>query len=226
MPLFASSEFRGKSRRGLYGDVVEELDDSVGRILSTLAELKIDERTLVFFTSDNGPWLDHERKRRLGWAVARRQRQHLGGGMREPAIAWWPGRIPAAVRSAELASTLDLFATIHALLDIPLPSDRTLDSFDIRPVLLGTGPSPRPSFFYYRGTHLMAVRLGPWKAHFVTQPALRNGKPTEHDPPQLYNLDHDPSEANDVAKDHPEVVAEIRQLVEQHTAGVSGPLRN
>ena len=106
---------------------------------------------------------------------------------------------------------------------MPLPTDRTLDSFDLRPVLFGTGESPRKSLLYYRGRKLMAARLGPWKAHFMTQAGYGQAKPEAHDPPLLFNLEHDPSEQYDVAKKHPEVISEIRQLVAEHQAGLEAP---
>jgi arylsulfatase A-like enzyme len=221
VPLHASSAFKGNSRRGLYGDVVEELDASVGRILETLRELKIEEQTFVFFTSDNGPWLLMHEKGGSAGLLREGKGSTWEGGMREPAIAWWPGTIPAGRTSAELSCTMDLFATIHKIVDIPLPADRTLDSFDIRGVLLGTSPSPRQSFFYYRGTRLMAARMGPWKAHFLTQSGYGGpAEPAAHDPPLLYNLERDPAEKHDVAKDHPDVIADIRKLVEEHTSQV------
>src|SRR5207244_610182 len=104
---------------------------------------------------------------------------------------------------------MDLFATIHALAGIELPTDRTLDSFDLTPLFKGQGPSPRQSFFYYRGTRLMAARMGPWKAHFMTQPGYGGPEPEKHDPPLLYNLAEDPSEQFDVAKQHADVIAAI-----------------
>jgi arylsulfatase A len=221
VPLHASTDFQGKRRRGLYGDVVEELDASVGDVLRALVELEIDKQTLVVFTSDNGPWLSMKQNGGSAGLLREGKGSTWEGGMREPAIAWWPGTIAAGRVTEDLASTLDLFATIHALVGIPLPTDRTLDSFDIRPVLLGTGSSPRQSFFYYRGTQLMAARMGSWKAHFLTQDGYGQAKAMPHDPPLLYQLDVDPSEKYDVAKGHPDVVAAIRELASQHQAGVT-----
>jgi arylsulfatase A-like enzyme len=182
VPLFASSDFKGTSRRGLYGDVVEELDWSVGQVLTTIEELKLDRRTFVVFTSDNGPWLTRNQNGGSAGLLRGGKGSTWEGGMREPAIAWWPGTIKPGRTTAELASTMDLFATIHALAGIPLPADRALDTFDIRPVLFGTGPSPRQAYFYYRGTKLMAVRSGPWKAHFMTQDGYGQPQPETHDP--------------------------------------------
>ena len=225
VPLFASEAFRGQSRRGLYGDVVEELDASVGRVLDTLRELKLDERTLVFFTSDNGPWLIKNQAGGSAGLLRDGKGSTWEGGMREPAIAWWPGTIPAGRTTAELATTMDLLPTIQALAEIPLPADRTLDGQDIRPLLTGSGARPRQSVLYYRGTRLMAARLGAWKAHFYTQAAYGPGsnEAKQHDPPLLYQLDNDPSERFDVAKDHPEAIAEIRKLVSEHQAGLTPP---
>jgi len=220
VPLFASDKFKGTSRRGLFGDVVEELDWSVGQVLETLRELKLDEKTLVFFTSDNGPWLIKNQNGGSAGLLRGGKGSTWEGGMREPTIAWWPKTIPAGTVSGELGCTTDLLATIDALVDVPLPSDRTLDSYDIRPVLLGTGESPRKSLLYYRGRQLMAARLGPWKAHFMTQAGYGQPKPTQHDPPLLFQLENDPSEKYDLAKDHPEVIARIRTLVSEHKAGL------
>ncbi|HEX3725810.1 MAG TPA: sulfatase [Pirellulales bacterium] len=220
VPLHASPDFQGKSRRGLYGDVVEELDASMGQLLRELVHLEIDKQTLVIFTSDNGPWLPMKQNGGSAGLLREGKGSTWEGGMREPAIAWWPGTIAAGRVTDELASTLDLFATIHALAEIPLPADRTFDSFDIRPLLLGSGPSPRPAFFYYRGTHLMAARMGPWKAHFLTQAGYGQAQAMPHDPPLVYQLDVDPSEKYDVAKDHIEIIAAIRDLVSKHRADI------
>ncbi len=222
-PLFASEKSKGTSRRGRYGDVVTELDDSVGQVLETLRELELAERTLVIFTSDNGPWLIRNQNGGSAGLLRGGKGSTWEGGMRVPTIAWWPGTIPAERTSTELGCTTDLMATICGLIDAPLPSDRTLDSFDLRPVLLGTGDSPRKSLLYYRGRQLMAARLGAWKAHFKTQEGYGQPKPDVHDVPLLYNLEHDPSEKYDVAKGHPEVIADIRKLVAEHEAGLEAP---
>ncbi|MFV2069067.1 MAG: sulfatase-like hydrolase/transferase, partial [Pirellulales bacterium] len=144
------------------------------------------------------------------------------GGMRVPGIFWWPGKIgPGAVRR-QVASTMDLFATLHRLAGVELPSGRTLDSHDLSPLLFADGASTRQSLFYYRGQRLMAVRHGPWKAHLFTQPAYGPGSrtATPHDPPLLYNLDEDPSEQYDVAQQHADVVEAIRAAIAVHLAGL------
>lgn len=216
VPLFASDAFLGKSPRGLYGDVIEEIDWSVGQILQTLRDQKIDRNTLVVFTSDNGPWLTFG----LHGGSAGMLREGKGstweGGMRVPALAWWPGTIPAGQTTQDLASTLDLLPTAAALAGAELPADRPLDGYDLSPVLKGQGPSPREVMYYYRGTKLYAVRQGPWKMHYITRSAYGPDKPVEHNPPQLYHLGQDPSEQHNVAKDHPEVLAKIEAIVAEH----------
>jgi arylsulfatase A-like enzyme len=219
-PLFASERFSGKSRRGLYGDVVEEIDWSVGRILATLRDLGLGEHTLVIFTSDNGPWLTQKQDGGSAGLLRDGKRTTFEGGMRVPAIAWWPGKVKPGVTSHALASTMDIFTTSLKLAGVEAPSHRIIDGKDLAPVLLGTGPCQRELLFYYRGTRLMAVRKGPWKAHFVMQGGLtRDADPVVvHDPPVLYQLEHDPAEMHDVADEHPDVIAAIRREADRHRA--------
>lgn len=219
VPLFASSTFAGQSRRGLYGDVVEELDAAVGQVLDCLRQEGLAGQTLVWFTSDNGPWLIQNEQGGSAGLLREGKGSTWEGGMREPAIVWQPGTVPAGVVSAELASTLDILPTFCKLAGIEPPSDRPLDGYDIREVLKG-GPSPRREMFYYRAYELMAVRLGPWKAHFLTQAGYGQPQPERHDPPLLFHLEIDPSERFNVAAQHPEVLAEIQALVEKHRAGL------
>ena len=139
--------------------------------------------------------------------------------MREPTIAWWPGKVPPGSVSQELASTLDFLPTFCALAGAEAPQDRPLDGYDITSVLDG-GASPRNKMFYYRSYELMAARLGPWKAHFLTQTGYGQPEPTKHDPPLLFNLDVDPGESYDVAGKNPAVIEEIKALVEKHRSGM------
>ena len=219
-PLFASEAFEGKSLRGLYGDVVEELDWSTGQILATLRELGLQENTFVFFTSDNGPWLIRDLQGGSAGLLRDGKGSTWEGGMREPAIAWWPGRIFPGTVSHALSTTMDLYATALSLAGAPLPDDRELDGIDISPVLFREKDQVRETVFYYRCMQLFAARKGPWKAHFITQGAYAGDGPVSHDPPELYNLDRDPAERYNVAADHPEVIAEIIRVVEQHRATV------
>jgi arylsulfatase A-like enzyme len=219
VPLYASDEFDGTSLRGLYGDVVEELDWSVGRILGTLRGLGLAEKTLVLFTSDNGPWLTQKIRGGSAGLLRGGKGSTWEGGMREPAIAWQPGTVPSGAVSAELTSTLDVFPTALALAGAKLPGDRAIDGFSMLPVLHGKGKSRRNVMFFYRGTRLMAVRMGSWKAHLITQ-AGYGKKPVDHKPAKLFHLEHDPSEKHDLAEKHPEVLAAIEAEIEAHLATV------
>lgn len=221
VPLFASKDFKDTSSRGLYGDVVEELDWSVGQTLGTLRRLGLAENTLVFFTSDNGPWLTQNLRGGSAGLLRGGKGSTWEGGVREPSLAWWPGTIQAASVSQGLASTMDIFTTSLTLAGVEIPKDRVIDGVDMMPMLRG-GESRRNTLFYYRGTRLMAVRKGPWKAHFITQAGYRE-KPTSHDPPALYHLEHDPSEKYDVAKKNPAVIADIMKEVERHRARMKMP---
>ncbi|MBL6707199.1 MAG: sulfatase [Planctomycetaceae bacterium] len=217
VPLFRSKEFEGKSLRGLYGDVIEEIDWSVGQVLQTLRDLKLDQKTIVWFTSDNGPWLTFNDHGGSAGLLREGKGTTWDGGMREPSICWWPGTIPAGQVSAELGTTMDIYSTSLALAGAELEKDRIVDGYDLTESLKGNAKSPRDIVYYYRGTRLMALRKGPWKAHFATQESYTgNNKLNEHDPPVLYNLEVDPSEKWDVAARHPEVIAEIKAAADAH----------
>jgi arylsulfatase A len=234
MPLFRTPPFAGRSVRGLYGDVIEELDAETGRLLDTLRELRLDGNTLVVFTSDNGPWALFDEQGGSAGPLRGAKGGTFEGGMRVPAIFWWPGTIQPGVVLG-MGSTLDLLPTVAALAGAQVPTDRVLDGYDLRPVLHRTAPvkgdagqdqagagdarGPRKTMFFYRGSTLYAVRHGSFKAHLITRPEYTGG-PSEHDPWLLYNLDHDPSERYDVASRHPQVLAEMRRIVEAHAATV------
>ena len=209
VPLATSTEFVGHSSAGVYGDVLEELDASTGRVLDALHDAGIDPRTLVVFTSDNGPWLpfhDH-----AGTAAPLRQGKGTTweGGVRTPAIFWWPGTIHPAVVD-DIGSAMDLFTTAGLLAGAEIPTDRPIDGLDLRAPLLGTGRSPRTKIFYYADDELRAVRKGAYKAHFITSGAYGIGPGrAEHNPPLLFDLTVDPGEEHDVAKEHPDVVNDL-----------------
>jgi arylsulfatase A len=219
VPLFASLEFKGKSRAGIYGDTVEEIDWSVGQVLDALKKEGIADRTLVIFTSDNGPWLEEGDQGGSPGPFREGKGTTWEGGMREPAIAWWPGRIRPGVTS-EMANAMDLFPTALALAGGPLPAGVMLDGIDIAPLLFDSKPLPERPFFFYRGNQLFACRLGPWKAHFLTQSGQGAGRPQSQDPPLLFDLGRDPSEKRNVAAAHPDIVAQIQEVVKVHRAGV------
>ncbi len=224
IPLFASEEARGTSARGLYGDVIEEIDTSVGRILETLRQTGLAERTMVVFTSDNGPWLTQDQRGGTAGLLRGGKGSTWEGGMREPGLFWWPGTIPAGRIAHELGATLDLMPTALALSGADLPKDRIYDGVDLSPVLhgqtVGRAEGPRQEMPFYRGERLFAYRVGPWKLHLQTQAGYRQRQAEAHDPPQLYHLEHDPSEKYDLAEKHPEVVREILQTIERHRQSI------
>jgi arylsulfatase A len=223
-PLAASANFRGKSARGLYGDAVEEVDWSVGEILRTLRDLKQHTNTFVFFSSDNGP----ARYLREEGGSAGPLRDGKGstweGGQREPAIAWWPGKIKPAVTPA-FGTMMDLFPTIAGLAAASLPSDRVYDGVSLAPVLFNGAPGREPLLFHYNQGALRAVRKGKWKLHIETNSALPKRIPYRKEPqPLLYNLDSDTAEEWNVAAAHPGIVRELLALIDQHKASFTpGP---
>lgn len=227
-PIFASDRFRGRSSRGLYGDVLEEIDDSVGQVLDAVKRVGIDERTLAVFTSDNGPWLifgDH------GGSAGRLRggkKQTFDGGVRVPAIIRWPGVIAAGRVSSKIVTVFDLLPTFAKLADAPLPQ-KAIDGIDLTGLLRGeANPSlSRRPFFYYWNNELRAVRSGRWKLQFphvdhqAPDPAAigfggKRGKVTdvEHSL-ALYDLEQDPGESKNVAAEHPSVVGRLERLADQ-----------
>jgi arylsulfatase A-like enzyme len=210
-PHLPAPEFRGRSRSGAYGDLVEELDWSAGEILDHLRETGLAERTLVVFTSDNGP--DPKPPPHgsagpfQGW-----KESTFEGGMRVPALFWWPGKIAPGVVS-EMGASLDLLPTLLSLAGISPRPDVILDGEDLSPALLGTGPSPRRIMYYYALGHLDAVRWGPFKAHFTTR---SGGIAERHRRPLLFNVNHDPGETMDIAILQPDVVRGMRRIRSAH----------
>jgi arylsulfatase A len=218
VPLHVSAKFRGKTERGLYGDVIEALDWSLGRVLDAIGELGLDETTLVIFTSDNGPWLT---RGEIGGS-ARPLRGGKGttyeGGMRVPFIARWPGKAPAERVSGEVLTQLDLFPTIVRFCGAKMP-ERKIDGKDFSAVLLGKeGAEPvHEAVFFYGDGNLNAVRSGKWKLKLVTSlreetQYIKYETPETKIPLSLFNLENDPAEQKSVAMDHPEVVEKLRKL--------------
>lgn len=219
VPMFASPDFKGKSRAGIYGDAVEELDWSVGEILSTLRESKLAENTLVVFSSDNGPWLTMGNQGGSAGLLRDGKGSTWEGGMRVPGIAWMPGKIQPGV-TTQMSSVLDLYPTALKLAGAPAPKDVSLDGVDLTALLFDRQPLAERAFFYYRGTEIFACRIGEWKAHFKTQIGYGQPKPDVHTSPLLFNLALDPSEKRNVAKQHPDVMAQIQAAVNEHHASV------
>jgi len=217
IPLFASATFEGSSRAGRYGDVVEEIDSSIGILLRTLQEMQLMDNTCVIFTSDNGPWLQFKQHGGSAGLLREGKGTTWEGGMREPTIFYWPGKIKPAVIS-DIGSTLDLFVTIAALAGTELPQDRIMDSYDLSPTLLNQAPSPRREMFYYRGQQLYAIRRDAYKMHLITENEYKaDNQRTIHQPPLLYNVDVDPGEHYDISSHHPEIIAELKTIVHEHT---------
>jgi arylsulfatase A-like enzyme len=220
VPLHPGEKFRGKSGNGTYGDWVEEVDWSVGRVLDTVRELKLDDRTLVLFTSDNGPWLTQGKHGGVAGPLRGGKGSTWEGGVREPAVAWWPGKIAAGASSDAVAANLDVLPTFVKLAGGAVPADRKLDGVDLWPVLSGAAKeSPRESYFYFHGNRLDAVRSGPWKLAIQPQPEAKPGEkgpPPDADKahtPRLYNLVEELGERTDVAAQHPDVVKRLQELV-------------
>lgn len=219
VPLFVSDDFSGVSRRGLYGDVIEEIDWSVGTILETLRQEEIAEDTLVVFTSDNGPWNSFRQQGGSAGLLRDGKGSTWEGGMREPTVFWQPGSIEPGV-VMEMGSTLDLLPTFAAMTESKLP-ETTLDGHDLSPVLFHGKAGPRSTMFYYHGSEVYAVRSGQFKAHFKTKTSYVGQKKAEvHEPPLLFHLGHDPSEEYNIASDHPEVIESIRKLRAEHEASI------
>lgn len=217
VPLFASERFEGKSRAGIFGDAVEEMDWSVGEVLDTLRAEGIAENTFVFFTSDNGPWLIMGAQGGSAGLLREGKGSTWEGGMRVPAIAWWPGRIKPGV-TRQLAHAMDLFPTALAMAGASMPKDRVIDGANLAPLLFdgqALSESER-AFFYYRGEKLAAVRMGQWKAHFFTQNGYGQPQPESHDPPLLFHLGVDPSEKRNIASNHSDVIERLRMAVLAH----------
>ena len=213
-PLVSSESKRGMSNRGAYGDVVEELDQSVGYILQTLKDLDIDDNTFVIFTSDNGPW---------GWAnvdggssglLKGNKGSVFEGGYRVPAIAWMPGMIEKGTVSTALASTLDLYPTLIAMAGNENFYKEELDGVNITNTFFKNNPV-RYDIHYYRQDTLVGIRHKEWKM-FIRDPNPWNDDLRQEDMPVLYNIEHDPSEKYNVADKNSDIVNEILSLSVEH----------
>lgn len=225
-PIVPGAAFAGRSANGRYGDWVEEVDASVGRVLDVLRELQLDEQTLVVFTSDNGPWLIKGPDGGTAGPLRGGKGSTWEGGVRVPTIAWWPGRIAAGARCDTVAGTIDLLPTLVALAGGTLPADRVLDGRNLAPLLLGeTTAAPREAHYYFAGYQLQAVRQGAWKLAIAPQPETmgQGVAPDASGPgPRLYHLDDDLGEQTDVAAQYPDVVSRLQGLAERISAELGG----
>jgi arylsulfatase A-like enzyme len=226
VPLYVSDKFAGKTERGLFGDVISEIDWSVGEILAALRRNGLDDRTLVVFTSDNGPWLSYGNHAGSAKPLAYGKGTAWDGGVRVPCVMRWPGKIPAGTTCDEPAMTIDVLPTVAKLLGVTLDSSRPIDGLDIAGLMTG-GPeakSPHDALYFYWGEALHAIRAGKWKLHFphpyihvVTpgaegRPGKLNQQKTEL---ALYDLEADSGELQNVADRHPQVVAELQKLADR-----------
>lgn len=227
VPIFASEKFAGSTGKGVFHDVIAEIDWSVGEIRRFLREAKLDEKTLILFTSDNGPWLSYGNHAGSAGPLREGKGTAWEGGVREPTIACWPGHIPAGTTSDAVAATIDVLPTVAYLAGADLPT-RKIDGLNIWPVLAGDQQqtSPHEAYYYYWGKELHAVRSGAWKLHFPhTYRSLAGNAPGADGKPgpykqlkcelELYNLYDDIGESRNVADQHPDVVQRLQTLADK-----------
>ena len=224
-PLFASDNFLGKSKRGLYGDVIEEIDHGIGLIIEELKKNNLDKNTIVVFTSDNGPWLPFETHSGSAGLLREGKGTTWEGGQRIPGIFWGNGIKPGVIN--DLGSTMDIFPTLLEMSNTSMVNDRIMDGVSIKNTLLKHEPSKRETIFYYRSREIYAIRYGEYKAHLITQGAYNYPKGSDRkiilDKPLLYNLNIDPSEKYNVADKNPEILVEINMILEKHKKNLKAP---
>jgi len=239
VPLHVSDKFKGKSQQGLYGDVIMEIDWSVGEILRALKNNRLDDQTFVVFTSDNGPWLSYGNHAGSAYPLREGKLTSWEGGTREPCIMRWPGQIPAGSVSREPLMTIDLFPTIARLIGAQLPQHK-IDGLDVWPIIAGGPKAKNPHeayYFYYENNQLQAVTSGRWKLYLphtyrtlAGQPGGRDGLPAPYQPrkigTELYDLENDVSETTDVAARHPDVVRRLEALAEKAREDLGDSLTN
>ena len=226
VPLYVSEKFRGKSGAGLFGDVIMEVDWSVGQIVDALQRNGLTDNTLVIFTSDNGPWLSYGEHAGSALPLREGKGTMFEGGCRVPCIMKWPGRIPAGTTCDEPAMTIDILPTLAHLIGAQLP-EHPIDGLNIWPLMEGApdAVTPHESLYFYWGRELHAVRSGKWKLHFAHEYRTLNGRqggrdgiPAKYEtgslPQSLFNLEDDPEETRDVSSQHPEVVRQLARFAE------------
>jgi arylsulfatase A-like enzyme len=227
VPLHVSDKFKGKSKKGLYGDVIMEIDWSVGQILAALKKQDLDKQTLVIFTSDNGPWLSYGNHAGSAGPLREGKMTTWEGGHREPCIMRWPGQIPANTVCREPAMTIDLLPTIAKLAGAELPKHK-IDGLDIWPLIAGkpNAKNPHDAYYFYWNRELQAVRSGKWKLHFPhkyisldDKPGGKDGRPARYvqreTPLALFDLAEDMGETTNVAAKHPEIVKRLKELADK-----------
>jgi arylsulfatase A-like enzyme len=226
VPLGVSDKFKGKSKQGMYGDVLMEIDWSMGQILATLEKHGLDKNTLVIFTSDNGPWLSYGNHAGGAGPFREGKGTTFEGGVRVPCVARWPGKVAAGRVCNEPAMTIDLFPTFAKLIGGELPA-HPIDGLDISPVLLDKAgaKSPHEAFYFYWSNELQAIRAGGWKLHFpheyraLTSAAGKDGRPAGYSNQRvelsLYDIEKDVGEKENVADKHPDVVERLKALADK-----------
>ncbi|MCA9122881.1 MAG: sulfatase [Planctomycetaceae bacterium] len=227
VPLYVSDKFKGKSDRGLFGDVMMEVDWSVGQILDALRKNDIADNTLVIFTADNGPWLSYGNHAGTAGPLREGKGTMFDGGCRESTVMWWPGTIPAGTKCSEPAMTIDILPTVAEICGAELPSHK-IDGKSILRLMRGEpdATSPHEAYFMYYGKELQAVRMGKWKLHFPHGYRTLDGRqggtggiPVNYSSAKidlaLFDLENDVGETTNVAEQHPKVVARIQQLAEE-----------
>ena len=217
-PLLLNENNKGKSKRGSYGDVVEELDRSVGRILETLKNLKLSENTFVIFTSDNGPWSWVNIDGGSSGLLKGNKGSVYEGGYRVPAIAWMPGSIDQGIISQSLSSTLDLYPTMLAMTGNEKFQTEELDGMDISNTFFNNTPI-REDIHYYRQDTLVGIRHNEWKM-YINDPNPWDDELSQKDMPALYHIEHDPSEKYNIAKNNPEIVKKMKDLSNKHILSI------
>lgn len=231
VPLGASKAFRGTSVRGLYGDACEEIDSTVGRVLDLLKELNIDDKTLVIFTSDNGPWLAKGEEGGSALPFRGGKGGSYEGGLRMPFVMRYPGVIPPGIVCHEMATQMDLLPTLARLAGAQAPEN--IDGKDITDLMIGKpgAKTPHESFFYYVGDRLHAVRSGQWKLKVPTTLAeefagyVKVDNPETTIPRALYDLENDPAEQKSVLADHPDIVQRLQAMIESARADLGDSRR-
>jgi arylsulfatase A len=218
-PAHASDDFRGQSEAGLYGDAVQELDWNVGQVLSTLEQLGLTEKTLVMFSSDNGPWMQGN----PGYARGRKL-LCFEGGFRVPMIARWPGVIPAGLISHEMSMNFDLFNTCLKLAGVDPPQDRIIEGRNILPVLKGEGASPHDTLYYYDTRALVAIRYQHWKYHRRYRMDNAAFWPLPQGP-FLFDLESDPNESYSLIESQPERAKEMADMLDNFEREMESNLR-
>ncbi len=224
-PIHPGKAFQGSSQNGRFGDWVQEVDASIGRVFDTLRELQLDTNTLVLFTSDNGPWLIKGADGGSAGPLRGGKGSTWEGGVRVPALAWWPGKIAPGSVSDAVAGTIDVLPTCMKIAGAEVPAQPVIDGRDLSPLLFGQSKdSPREAHYYFSSYNLQAVRQGPWKLALTTQKETM-GKEAADDAkknPRLYHLDQDIGEKTNLVAQHPDIVAKLTALAEKMTTEIGG----